>query len=542
MKKILLPGMLASIAFAACTNEELVPQQTTVPEFDLSSRPVVGQVDLVFGPQTRMGLGAGYNGFEFAPTDKLGARLIDEVNTDMLGLANHQFHYKAAANNAAYSNYAYEKQADGSCGTEALLVEGNYMFYAPYNAEARDRSALGVTFPIVQNINPTSTDKVKTEKGDLDANVDAVQEFFSGDSAHTAFIGHYFLDASKDIDGITPAYNHLYAYPVITLTNDYKVSKAGELVGEKITINRVLISSSNIYSNYTVNNQGIMDALRNSAVEKNNKNEVIAQENLGSWRTKDGANAKNFLLNAKTTDMLDKVTSGKDVKNGTITVVFNPALEIEAGESFSFHVVMPAAEYSDLSITPVYTEKENVEWSWNAGKFVKDATTYTFAPGMWCPSEEYNVEGSKPAYKATAGSLTEYSIKGAMERYQAPATDLTSLDAFVAWLDKNNFDHSITLEEGASTFTFAKEKVKINGVEEYYSVIPFDRELMDVVKKYLVTGKIKFATNMLATGDLTGDYAVDGDKYEFAGGLDQKDGKIALSDATVALDSRFVRC
>lgn len=541
MKKILLPGMLASIAFAACTNEELVPQQTTVPEFDLSSRPVVGQVDLVFGPQTRMGLGTGYNGFEFAATDKLGARLIDEVNTSMLGYANHQFRYKPAANNVAYSNYAYEKQADGSWGTEALLVEGNYMFYAPYNAEARDRSALGVTFPIVQNIDPTSTDKVKTEKGDLDANVDAVQEFFSGENGHTAFIGHYFLDASKDIDGITPAYNHLYAYPVITLTNDYKVSKAGELVGEKITINRVLISSSNIYSNYTVNNEGIMKALRNSAVEKNNKNEVIYQENLGWWRTKDGANAKNFLLNAETTDMLDEVTSGKDVKNGTITVVFNPALEIEAGESFSFHVVMPAAEYaaSNLSITPVYTEKENVEWRWTADEFVKDATTYTFAPGMWCPSEEYNVEGSKPAYKATAGSLTEYSIKGAMERYQAPATDLKSLDEFVAWLDKNNFDHSITLEEGASTFTFAKEKVKINGVEEYYSVIPFDRALMDVVKKYLVTGKIKFTSNMLATGDLTGNYAVDGNKYQFAGGLDQKDGKIALSNATVAGASRF---
>ena len=541
MKKILLPGMLASIAFAACTNEELVPQQTAVPEFDLSSRPVVGQVDLVFGPQTRMGLGTGYNGFEFAATDKLGARLIDEVNTSKLGYANHQFRYKPAANNVAYSNYAYEKQADGSWGTEALLVEGNYMFYAPYNAEARDRSALGVTFPIVQNIDPTSTDKVKTEKGDLDANVDAVQEFFSGENGHTAFIGHYFLDASKDIDGITPAYNHLYAYPVITLTNDYKVSKAGELVGEKITINRVLISSTNIYSNYTVNNEGIMKALRNSAVEYKDNGDVKESQDLGWWRTKDGANAKNFLLNAETTDMLDEVTSGKDVKNGTITVVFNPALEIEAGESFSFHVVMPAAEYaaSNLSITPVYTEKENVEWSWNADEFVKDATTYTFAPGMWCPSEEYNVEGSKPAYKATAGSLTEYSIKGAMERYQAPATDLKSLDEFVAWLDKNNFDHSIALEEGASTFTFAKETVKINGEEESYSVIPFDRALMDVVKKYLVTGSIKFTTNMLATGDLIGNYAVDGTKYQFAGGLDQKDGKIALSNATVAGDSRF---
>lgn len=539
MKKILLPGMLASIAFAACTNEELVPQQTTVPEFDLNSRPVVGQVDLVFGPQTRMGLGAGYNGFEFAPTDKLGARLIDEVNKDKLGLANHQFHYQPAANNVAYSNYAYEKQADGSWGTEALLVEGNYMFYAPYNAEARDRSALGVTFPIVQNIDPTSTDKVKTEKGGLDANVDAVQEFFSGENGHTAFIGHYFLDASKDIDGITPAYNHLYAYPVITLTNDYKVRKGSEMVGEKITINRVLISSGNIYSNYTVNNKEIMEAFRNYAVEKNNKNEVIAEDSLGWWRTKDGANAKKFLLEAETTDMLDEITSGKDVKNGTITVVFNPALEIEAGESFSFHVVMPAAQYTDLSITPVYTEKEDVEWSWDADKFVKDATKYTFAPGMWCPSEEYNVEGSKPAYKATAGSLTEYSIKGDMERYQEPAKDLKSLDAFVEWLDKNNFDHSITLVEGASTFTFAKETVKINGVEEEYSVIPFDRALMDVVKKYLVTGKIKFTSNMLATGDLTGDYAVNGNKYQFAAGLDQKDGKIALSDATVAGDSHF---
>ena len=69
MKKIFLPGMMAALAFAACTNEELVSQQTAeAPEADFSNRPVVGMVDLNFGPQTRVSLQDGTFGIpEYTP-------------------------------------------------------------------------------------------------------------------------------------------------------------------------------------------------------------------------------------------------------------------------------------------------------------------------------------------------------------------------------------------------------------------------------------------------------------------------------------------
>ena len=541
MKKILLPGMLASIAFAACTNEELVPQQTIVPEFDLSSRPTVGQVDVVFGAQTRMGLGEGYNGFDFKLGDKLGARLIDVVDGSYASYKNHQFRYKAEENNYGFTNYAYTRDENGKWATEALLVEGNYMFYAPYNEENRARTKMEVSFPITQTINPNS-EKVALAKGDKAANVDAVAEFFTGEAGHTAFIGHYFLDASNNVTSIAPAYNHLYAYPVITLNNDYKVKNGTSWVAEDVTINKVIISSENIYSHYNVKNDGVMNALRANAVEYDNKGKVKDEQKLGSWRTKDGADAKSFLLNEKTINILAPVTEGENVENGTITVVFEPALVIEAGESFSFHVVMPAAVYetSKLTITPVQTESENVQWQWNGNKFVHSAAKFTFAPGMWCPTEEYNVEGSKPAYKATAGQLTEYTISGTKIRYQEPAKDLKSAKAFAEWLEKNNFDHSIALEEGTETFTFAKQTVKIADVPETYSVVPFNSELMKIVEKYLVTGSIEFASNMLITGeDDEVNLVVDGKKYIFSAGLDQEKGKLTLTDAKIVGNSRF---
>ena len=546
MKKILLPGMLAALAFAACTNEEIATLQTEkVPEVDLSNRPMVGQVDLNFGPQTRMGLGSGYNGFDFSLNDKLGARLIDKVTTDATkkSLTDPQFHY-VADDSYAYSNYAYTRDANGKWTTEALLVEGNYMFYAPYDEQQRGRGPLKVTFPITQNVNPKS-EQVALLKGNGSANVDAIKEFFSGENGYTAFIGHYFLDASEDNLEISPAYNHLYAYPVFTLVNNYVKGSGSAATPEDITINRVIIESDNIYSHYTAKHSGIMTALQDAASEK--KSGTTHKIDLGDWRTVDGADPKNFLLNETTAQILTPVTTaGTD--NGDITVEFNPALTIKAGESFSFHVVMPAAKYakSNLTITPVF-EDEDGNKTWAGRKFVITETdNYTFAPGMWCPSEEYNMTSEKPVYKESAGSLTKFSIEGNEIAYNPPAKGLTSAKALAEWLEKNNFDHSIDLVESDQTFTFATEKIKIDGVnEEEYSVVRFDSELMDVIEKYLATGSIKFKSNMLAKGDLTGDYAVDGNKYIFNGGLDQLNGKIALSgtsseEADIAGDSRFM--
>ena len=80
MKKYLLPGMMAALAFAACTNEEIVSQQTSeAPKADLSNRPVVGMVDLNFGPQTRATMGDNFNDIEWTPgEDQIGAAVADE--------------------------------------------------------------------------------------------------------------------------------------------------------------------------------------------------------------------------------------------------------------------------------------------------------------------------------------------------------------------------------------------------------------------------------------------------------------------------------
>ena len=50
--KILLTGLVAPLMFAACTSEEIVPQQEA-GKVDLSNRPTLGKVTLNFGAQTR---------------------------------------------------------------------------------------------------------------------------------------------------------------------------------------------------------------------------------------------------------------------------------------------------------------------------------------------------------------------------------------------------------------------------------------------------------------------------------------------------------
>ena len=103
--KVLLPGMLASMMFAACANEEMIPQQNAgEPVQDLGSRPYVGVVDLNFGSQsaTRADMGANFNDIEWTSVDKIGARIIDTRNGS--GKACHAEH-NYTVSEYAWSNY-----------------------------------------------------------------------------------------------------------------------------------------------------------------------------------------------------------------------------------------------------------------------------------------------------------------------------------------------------------------------------------------------------------------------------------------------------
>ena len=524
--KILLTGIVAPLCFAACTSEEIVPQQEAA-KVDLSERPTLGEVALGFENQTRATLDdeGAFNALKWTNTDAIGARIIDKPKfTDKL---THYLNYEGV--DYASTNYKYAKGQGDLWNTEALLVEGNYMFYAPYNEKALTREALKVTFPIEQSIDPTS----RVIDG-ADANTDAIQKFYENEE-QVSVLGYTFLDAANPQKVVTPTMTHIYAYPQITLKNNYTPTIDGEITPTAIEVKQVIISSGNFKKNYTVRHAdfiekmhaayaAVPDPTSGKADGKGQGNEDVK---AGDWN-----NAVSF-FDAKT----------KDIMNGSgdasITVNFNPALKLEAGGEFSFHVVMPADVYDEeaISYTIVMPGEERDQTFMTSSGTVKtfeNNTRLSYAPGKRYAKEEYNF-GNEYAkgyqVKPSAGALGVVTLSATeIGDYVAPVTDIESLDGFVReYLEKlTNNDRPVV--EGTTTFKFAT--YPDGHPNAGYSKVHFNRAMMDAIKKYLSgsNATVKFTTPMIIEEDLTGDYAVTS-KFIFDAAVKQS-GKIALSTKT----------
>ena len=529
MKKYLLPGMMAALAFAACTNEEIVSQQTSeAPKADLSKRPVVGQVDLNFGPQTRLGLDedGNFNTIEWALGDKMGARIIDEPNFKLY--KNHSIRY-GANDDYASSNYKYTRDASGNWYTEALMVEGHYMFYAPYDESARDRSPLKIKFPLVQQVDPNAA----LMKG---VNVDAIRNFF-GNTEHKGYtvgIGHAFIDASEEETTYTPEFTHLYAYPELTLVNNVPDPEwdgtPTENPGMTIKIDSIRVLGADIFEEYKALHSGIMTALRDEVTTdvagNNDKKQDGSRKDgfidntkyikRGYWRA---LNDTTVYYTAKTADIL----TGQGADKGMIRVKFDTPLEIEAGEEYKLNVILPAKQYSSLFIQ-VFSGKEilDLNVATLGVESAEIATSLTYTPGKRYPREEYNFDKNHVAtVKQSCGKLATVELSGKFVAYNPPATDLTDLKAFAAWLAKNVDDNTDqTIVESPTTFTFAEK--------DGYSVIPFNQALMDTIDKYLDKGMIGFSSNFKMSGDITVSNKIGG-----LGDIKHENGTLKISNIEV---------
>lgn len=523
--KILLTGIVAPLCFAACTSEEIVPQQEAA-KVDLSERPTLGEVALGFENQTRATLDdeGAFNALKWTNTDAIGARIIDKPNG--ANKLTHYLNYEGV--DYASTNYKYAKGQGDLWSTEALLVEGNYMFYAPYNEKALTREALKVTFPIEQSIDPTS----RVIDG-ADANTDAIQKFYENDE-QVSVLGYTFLDAANPQKVVTPTMTHIYAYPQITLKNNYTPTIDGEVTPTAIEVKQVVISSTKFKKNYTVRHADFINKMHAAyaaeADPTSGKTDGTGQGNAavnaGAWN-----NAVSF-FDAKTIDIMDG--SG----DASITVNFNPALKLEAGGEFSFHVVMPADVYyaEDISYTIVMPGEERDQTFMASGNVqtFKNNTKVSYAPGKRYAKEEYNF-GNEYAkgyqVKPSAGALGVVTLTASeIGDYVAPVTDIESLDDFVSeYLEKlTNNDRPVV--EGTTTFKFATYPA--GHANAGYSKVHFNRAMMDAIKKYLSgsNATVKFTTPMIIEEDLTGDYAVTS-KFIFNAAVKQS-GKIALSTQT----------
>ena len=254
-KKTLFSLALASILMVGCQQDEFVSmnEDTSV---NLGNRPELGQVSLNWGiPTTRMALNTMNNySFVWEEDDRLGAAIVDQLEADVLNGtekvkgnadfngedystlewtyqeyvtgATKDFKNKAGKTvkvtaketgidvsefytvvDYISSNYPYVRNAEGAWTTQANLVEGNYVFYAPYNQAHLTRQPIVVTLPMEQDCTEESK---------------ALKDFYKG--TDPVALGVDFLSAPDNKeDVIYPSVKmaNIFAYPQITIKNDF---------------------------------------------------------------------------------------------------------------------------------------------------------------------------------------------------------------------------------------------------------------------------------------------------------------------------------
>ncbi|MDO4757266.1 MAG: hypothetical protein Q4A54_13030, partial [Parabacteroides sp.] len=229
--KHLLTGLVLPALFAACTAEDVVSQQEVVKN-DLNSRPVVGKVTLNLGETESRGTIAdrAFNAIDFVKgEDGFGARIIDAYKLDD-NYATYGDHPYRNYNPTTYasSNYKYVNDGGTKWVTDALMVEGNYMFYYPYNEANLARTPNTVSLPMLQTV----SEEIPNQP---------IKDLYEGENP--ALVGYAFLKAEGQEAVVSPEINHIFAYPQFTLVNEFAVvEKAGEdPVPTEVTVTKIIV-------------------------------------------------------------------------------------------------------------------------------------------------------------------------------------------------------------------------------------------------------------------------------------------------------------
>lgn len=453
--KHILFSMALGATLAACTAEEdfKVADNGNSAGADLSIRPVIG-TEFVLGegnPTTRMAVGDGENDYrpEWGEGDRLGAAIIDMAK--YTSAADYEAQLETADGDVvklygvveSYGcNNAYTTADGTSWSAQYPLVEGNYLFYAPYNENLTLRYPLSTRVPMMQD---------GTEEKS------ALNEFYQSDNV--VQVAYRFLKAGETQRPSITMYN-IYAYPMFTITNNFDgylfdnstESKAGERYSGAITVDS--IEFVEVDASYNVQNDVVIGGVLKHGATTSNGNAYEAIKGLifnlkhkddgfdanGKWWDADA-----MLKEVKTVDLLDdgnllKNDFPADSEEGTAGVITTVKInkELAKGGSYKVYCVMPASQYdftSNRLMAKVYVTINNEQYilykanltginndTWNAAGrnipgYVFDAAgnpglyTLTFMAGQRFPAEEignnngsyFHKDGVKPLLNINLG-------------------------------------------------------------------------------------------------------------------------------------------
>lgn len=527
--KHLLTGLVLPAVLAACTSEDIVSQQE-VANVELGNRPVVGNVVLNFGEAESRGTIADreFNSIDFVEgEDGFGARIIDVYNKNW-GNKDHQAVPQGATldhawrnyeikNDFASSNYKYVNNGGTSWSTCALMVEGNYLFYYPYNEANLARTPNKVVLPMTQVVVP----------GEENGYRNPIKDLYEGETP--AIVGYAFLSATEQDPVVSPTLNHVFAYPQFTIKNEQtKRLSWNKTEGVDMIIEKIVVESTNFTKNYEINHTGIDNSLRDFALTQQKKGSQVWANAVaaGTW-----TDYKKFLKNAKTTDILTKKEDA--LVDGKIEVVFDGGLYLAYGEEYSFNLVMPAAAYDDeenLKFTIYLADNKQID-----GAQCVDKNNYnylTYAPGKRYPAEEYNFPtNGTPSVKNSAGTLGTITLKNeTIVDKTTPAQIIDNAEEFEAFL-ASIVDNTTPLKEvkELSTRMGENEFVLARNASTDIASMKIDAAVVELINTYLNGGSVEFYSKMQVED---AEEAVVLNKMTFNAGFDVLAGEVSALNAT----------
>lgn len=506
--KHILFSMALGATLAACTAEEdfKVADNGNSAGADLSIRPVIG-TEFVLGegnPTTRMAVGDGENDYrpEWGEGDRLGAAIIDMAK--YASAAEYETKLEAANGDVvklygvveSYGcNNAYTTANGTSWSAQYPLVEGNYLFYAPYNENLTLRYPLSTRVPMMQD---------GTEEKS------ALNEFYQSDNV--VQVAYRFLKAGETQRPSITMYN-IYAYPMFTITNNFNgylfdnstESKVGERYSGAITVDS--IEFVEVDASHDVQNDVVIGGVLKHGATASNGDAYDATKGLiFNLKHKDDgfdANGKwwdadEMLKNVRTADLLDdnnllKNNFPADSEEGTAGVITTVKInkELAKGGSYKVYCVMPASQYdftSNQLMAKVYVTINNEQYilykadltgtnddTWNAAGsnipgYVFDAAgnpglyTLTFMAGQRFPAEEignnngsyFHKDGVKPLLNINLGG--KYINAGVL--LESEYTGIKTTEDLVYFISNaangTKFEENATDDENAKGFKFAQ--------------------------------------------------------------------------------------
>ncbi|MDO5490461.1 MAG: hypothetical protein Q4F52_10215, partial [Bacteroidaceae bacterium] len=330
-KHLFMSLALAGV-FVGCADEEFVSNNQSM---QMEERPVVGSVSLKLANEEVDSRLINADGVDWTGMT-IGAALMDELtNSSAVGLAKYTLTEKL------WTNYPYTRTASGYWDNDALMVEGNYFYYAPYDA-GLGRGELKHTINSIQYV----YDNVAN--ANLGMTTEAEYIAYNPADKNQLYVGYHGFVAGKEKEAIklnmAPAHAELQLSFFNASTSDITVHKV--VVYKKNSANFSLVSNLNPTTNVNYTYNTLVDGVVTSQ---------IASLKLNGRFDKLGEEIPY-------TDAKNPVKGAMDYAGTTpsVTVVF-PNLKVAKNSGFDApaRIVLPqGGNYStDNLMVDIYTSK-----------------------------------------------------------------------------------------------------------------------------------------------------------------------------------------